>query len=70
MIKNTKGITIVEIIVSVTLVSIVLILLLSIFITVRNEDERNKISSNLLMNQVLIAREIESDFLDLGLIEI
>ncbi|MDD4188073.1 MAG: hypothetical protein PHX04_04910 [Bacilli bacterium] len=70
MIKNTKGITIVEIIVSVTLVSIVLILLLSVFITVRNEDERNKISSNLLMNQVLIAREIESDFLDLGLIEI
>lgn len=70
MIKNNKGITIVEIIVSVTLISIVLILLISVFITVRNEDETNKVSSNLLMNQVVITREIESDFIDLGLIEI
>ncbi|MDD2208304.1 MAG: hypothetical protein PHU45_02995 [Bacilli bacterium] len=70
MIKNNKGITIVEIIVSVTLISIVLILLLSVFITVRNEDERNKVSSNLLMNQVLITKEIETDFIELGLIEI
>lgn len=67
---NNKGISIVEIIISVTLISIVIILLFSVLITVRNEDERGKITSNLLMNQALITKEIETDFINLGLIGI
>ncbi|MDD2505316.1 MAG: hypothetical protein PHF21_03480, partial [Bacilli bacterium] len=67
---NNKGMTIVEIIISVTLVSIVLILLLSVLITVRGEDERGKATSDLLMNQALITKEIENDFINLDLIGI
>lgn len=70
MIKNNKGITIVEIIISVTLISIVMILLFTVLITVRDEDERGKVVSNLLINQALIVKEIENDFIELGLIGI
>lgn len=68
MIKNNKGMSLVEIIVSVTLISMVIILLLSVLITVRNEDERGKVLSTLLMNQAVITKELEADFINLGLI--
>ena len=68
MMKNNKGMTIVEIIVSITLISIILILLISVLITVRNEDEKGKVTSTLLMNQAIITKEIETDFIELGLI--
>ncbi len=70
MIKNNKGMTLVEIIVGVTLISIILIFLISVLITVRNEDERSRITSTLLMNQANIIKEIENDFIDLGLVGI
>ncbi len=70
MINNNRGVSLVEIIVSVTLISVVLVLLLTVFITVRNEDEVGKSISNLLINQANITREIETDFIELGLIEI
>ncbi|NLL02322.1 MAG: type II secretion system protein [Mollicutes bacterium] len=70
MIKNNKGMTLVEIIVGVTLISVILIFLISVLITVRNEDERSRITSTLLMNQANITKEIENDFIDLGLVEI
>lgn len=68
--RNNKGLTIVEIIISVTLISIVLILILNVLITIRDEDAKGEVTSNLLMNQALITKEIESDFVNLGLVGI
>jgi type II secretory pathway component PulJ len=64
---NKKGITIVEIIISVTLVSIVLVFLFNVMITVKNEDSKSQTQSKLLINQALIIKSIQSDIKDYGL---
>lgn len=64
---NKKGMTIVEIIVSVSLVSIVLVFLFNIIITVNNSNAKMKNKSNLLINKGIIIKEVENDFLSLGL---
>ena len=68
--KNNKGITIIEIVISVTLIAIVMVFLFGVLITVRGEDEKSKALSTLLMNQALLIKEIEMDFIEYGLIGI
>lgn len=65
--KNNKGMTIVEIIVSIALISIILVFLINLLITVKNANDRNKASSELLINQALITKTIENDFTELKL---
>lgn len=62
--KNNKGLTITEIVISITLVSIVLVFLLNVLITVRNENNSSQSLSRLLINQALIIKDIETDFID------
>lgn len=64
---NKKGMTLIEIIISITLISIIIVFLLSIFITIRNENNSSKVVSDLLINQALITKEIETDFIELRL---
>ena len=68
--KNNKGISIVEIIISITLISIILVFLFTMLITVKNEDDKSKHVANMLVNQALIIKEIETDFIDYELTDI
>jgi len=65
---NNKGITLVEIIVSVALISIVLIFLFSLLIQVNNENADNEVKSSYLVNQSTFIKQIEEDFLDYKLL--
>lgn len=61
---NNKGITLVEIIVSVALISIVLVFLFNLLIQVNNENSDNEVKSSYLVNQSTFIKQIEEDFLD------
>ena len=61
---NNKGVTLVEIIVSVALISIVLIFLFSLLIQVNNENSDNEVKSSYLVNQSAFIKQIEEDFID------
>lgn len=63
---NNKGITLVEIIISVALISIILIFLFSLLIQVNNENSDNEVKSSYLVNQATFIKQIEEDFLDYG----
>lgn len=64
---NNKGITLVEIIISVALISIVLVFLFSLLIQVNNENSENEVKSTYLVNQSTFIKQIEEDFLDYNL---
>lgn len=59
---NNKGISIVEIIVAVSLVSVVMVFLMNILISVNNANSTSQSMSIDLLNQALVTREIQSDF--------
>lgn len=59
---NKKGITLVEIIISIVLISIVLILLFSLLISVKDINYESKVNSSYLINKSLIIKKIEEDF--------
>lgn len=61
---NNKGITLVEIIISVALISIVLIFLFSLLIQVNNENADNEIKSSYLVTQSTFIKQIEEDFIE------
>ena len=61
---NNKGITLVEIIISVALISIVLVFLFTLLIQINNENADNEIKSSYLVNQSTFIKQIEEDFLD------
>ena len=64
---NNKGITLVEIIISVALISIVLVFLFTMLIQVNNENSDNEIKSSYLINQAAYIKLLEEDFLDYNL---
>ena len=49
--KKQNGMTIIEVLLSVVIIGIVLLLLFSLLIQVRNEDNENNIQSNFIINQ-------------------
>lgn len=61
---DSKGITLVEIIISVALISIVLIFLFSLLIQVNNENSDNEVRASYLVNQSTFIKQIQEDFLD------
>lgn len=67
---NTKGISLVEIIISITLISIIIVFILSVLINIRSEDQESKELSQLKLNQALITKEIHTDFIERELIGI
>lgn len=67
---NNKGISLVEIIISITLISIIIIFILGILINIRTEEQENKELSQLKLNQAIITKEIQTDFIERELIGI
>lgn len=67
-VKNSnKGMTIIEVLISVCIIAIVLILLFSLLLQVRAEDRDNNIQSNFILNQSIMIKTVEEDIIDLGL---
>ena len=58
---NNKGITLIEIIISIVLISIVLIYLFSLLVTVNDMNDESDINSTYLVNKALIIKNIEED---------
>jgi len=58
---NNKGITLIEIIISIVLISIVLIFLFSLLITVNDINYESEVNSTYLINKSLILKNIEED---------
>ena len=58
---NKKGITLIEIIISIVLISIVLIFLFSLLITVNDINKESEVNSTYLINKSLILKNIEKD---------
>ena len=61
---NNKGVTLVEIIISVALISIVVVFLFALLIQVNNENSENEVRSSYLINQATFIKQIEEDFID------
>lgn len=58
---NNKGITLIEIIISIVLVSIVLIFLFTLLISVKDMNTESEVNSTYLINKALILKNIEED---------
>lgn len=65
---NKKGMTLVEIIVSISLVTVILAFLINLLITVKDFDNNTQNASEMLINQAVITREAQKDFIDYGLV--
>ena len=66
MTRKKNGMTIVEILISVLLISIVVALLFNMLIQIRNEDVDNTIQSNFLLSQAMFTKTIEEDAVNYG----
>ncbi len=64
--KNQKGVTTVEILVSICIIAIVLVLLFSLLSQVHHEDEDNAVQSNFILNQSTFIRLLEEDIVNYG----
>ena len=58
---NKKGMTLVEIIISIALISIVLIFLFSLLVNVRDINSSSEVNTTYLINKALILKNIEED---------
>ena len=61
---NNKGVSLTEIIISVTLVSLIIVYLLSMLISLRHESNTSKKISTLQTNQALLSNQIHNDFIE------
>lgn len=59
--KNNKGMTLVEIIISIVLISIVLLFLFALLVTVNDINTESEVNSSYLINKSLILKNIEED---------
>lgn len=65
--KYNKGMTIIEILISVIIISIVIVLLFVMLIQVGDENNKNNIHSQQLLNQSTFTKTIEEDIITYGL---
>lgn len=59
--KNNKGMTLVEIIIAIALISIVLLFLFALLVTVNDINTESEVNSSYLINKSLILKNIEDD---------
>ena len=64
---NKKGLTLIEIVVSIALISIVMIFLFQIVMTIKNANERQKNISNNKASVLIITREVQKDLDSFGM---
>ena len=67
---NKKGITLIEIIISIALISIVLLFLFSLLVQVNDMNKESEVNSTYLINKSLMLKNIESDLLNYNKIQI
>lgn len=65
--KN-KGITLVELIISISLISIVIVFLFTLLVDVKANDNRIDYARDNQQNRAIIIKRVQDDFLDYGLI--
>lgn len=59
--KNNKGFTLVELVISITLLSIVLVFMMKVLISLKNKEDANGINTKLLVNQTIISKTLNND---------
>ncbi len=64
---NKKGLTLIEIVVSIALISIVMIFLFQIIMTIKNANERQNNRSNNKASVLIITREVQKDLDSFGM---
>lgn len=68
--KNNKGMTLIEVIISIALIAIIIIFIMNLFLSVREDEAESKEESLLKSNQALIVKDIHTDFLERELVGI
>lgn len=68
--KYNKGTSILEILVSVVIISIVMIFLTNLLIKVKGQDKDSQVKANYLINQSLFIKTINEDVLDIGISDV
>ena len=68
--KNNKGMTIIEIIICIMIVSIIVVFILNLLITVKNAGVENSNAADLIINQAVVVKAIEKDMNEYGLIDV
>ena len=66
MMRKKNGMTVVEVLISVLLISIIITLLFNMLIQIRNEDVDNTTQSNFLLSQAMFTKTIEEDAINYG----
>lgn len=66
--RNNRGITLVELMVSIALISIVILFLFALLVDVKNADNRRDFDRENQQNRALILKTIQTDFLERELI--
>ena len=64
--KYNKGVTIVEILLSIVIVGIVLVALFNVLISVRKDSESNQVQSQYVLNQSEYVQMVEEDITQYG----
>lgn len=65
---NKKGVTLIEMIVSISLISIVMVMLLNLFLSIRNVYNTSKIQADYELITAAIIKSVGDDIADYGLI--
>ena len=68
--KYNRGVTIVEILLSILIIGIVLLILFSMLSNVRHEDENNQIQSQYVINQSTFVEAMQEDIINYGVARI
>lgn len=67
MVNNKKGFTLVELVLSVALLSIVLVFMMAALVELKDKEKTNGADAKMLVNQAIIAKTVNSDIITLGL---
>lgn len=67
MLMNKKGVTILELLISITMISVVILLLINVMFSLNKINNDDTYASNDEINRTEIIKNIESDFLNLKL---
>lgn len=68
--RDNRGMTIIEILVSICMIGLVLLLLFSMLAQIRHEDSNNNIQSNFIINQSTFIKAIEEDIVNYGVVSV
>ena len=68
--KHSRGVTMLEVLMSIVIISMVVALLFVLFLQIKREDDENQITSSFIINQTMFTKNIEDDIIDYGISQI